>query len=553
MAPSTAEVARFTSTGLGIGTSSPNYKLVVNGSAVRIVNNSNGSAANDGILLDNTAGASPNNYLPAINWNTGTLSWATIDGFRAAGGGYGGTLRFNTMDTSGVNTERARIDSSGNVGIGTSSLTDKLTAQGTIRTTDGTNYAQFAKNFLRSYDSGTFYFDHGTVGQSFIWRTSSASSLDTTALTLSAAGNLGLGVTPFANSLSKSLDLVGGAGLWGTSNQTELTCNAYYNGGFRYKATAFAGLYQMQSGQHQWNIAPSGTIDNLITFTQAMTLDASGNLGLGVTSPAARLDTRTSTASTTAVTDVAYFYANSTGTATSTFGARIGLYTQNANGNSYPASIAAVNDAGGSALTNLAFYTYNSTLQERARIDSSGNLLVGTTSGANTRLYSVMSVSGQSAGRFYQNFAGNQSTPALIVEKVDNTTTTSQVFVQFTINAQTAGSGQINANGASQAAFGSYSDSRLKENIIDLQPQLASIMALRPVEFDYIKSEGGGHQTGFIAQEMETIFPDAIGERADGMKTVTGWNKTEAILVKALQEAVGEINQLKARLDAANL
>ena len=52
---------------------------------------------------------------------------------------------------------------------------------------------------------------------------------------------------------------------------------------------------------------------------------------------------------------------------------------------------------------------------------------------------------------------------------------------------------------------------------------------------------------------METIFPDAVGERSDGMKTITGWNKTEAILVKALQEAVAKINSLEARLDAANL
>jgi hypothetical protein len=125
---------RLTSTGLGIGTSSINYKLVVSGSAVRIVNGSDGSAANNGILLDNTAGASPNNYLPAINWNTGTLTWATIDGFRATGGGFGGTLRFNTMDTSGVNTERARIDSSGTFrvkGAGTAGSTDAVQFSGT--------------------------------------------------------------------------------------------------------------------------------------------------------------------------------------------------------------------------------------------------------------------------------------------------------------------------------------------------------------------------------------------------------------------------------------
>ena len=89
-------------------------------------------------------------------------------------------------------TEQMRLTSTG-LGIGTSSLTDKLTAQGTIRTTDGTNYAQFANNFLRAYASGTFYFDNATVGQSFVWRTSSGSALDTTALTLNSSGNLGIG------------------------------------------------------------------------------------------------------------------------------------------------------------------------------------------------------------------------------------------------------------------------------------------------------------------------------------------------------------------------
>jgi hypothetical protein len=119
-----------TNSRLGIGTSSPSYKLEVSGSAIRILNGSTGSAANNGILLDNTASASPNNYLPAINWNTGTLTWATIDGLRDGGGGYGGTLRFNTMDSSNVNQERMRIDSSGNLLVGTTSSLGKVTSVG---------------------------------------------------------------------------------------------------------------------------------------------------------------------------------------------------------------------------------------------------------------------------------------------------------------------------------------------------------------------------------------------------------------------------------------
>jgi hypothetical protein len=117
------------------------------------------------------------------------------------------------------------------------------------------------------------------------------------------------------------------------------------------------------------------------------------------------------------------------------------------------------------------------------------------------------------------------------------------------MNNDGTASGQINANGANQAAFGSWSDLRLKQNIADLPSQLSNIMALRPVEFDYIASEGGGHQIGFIAQEMQDVYPDVVGERApDGMLTITGWSKTEARLVKAMQEQQEIINDLRARV-----
>ena len=121
----------------------------------------------------------------------------------------------------------------------------------------------------------------------------------------------------------------------------------------------------------------------------------------------------------------------------------------------------------------------------------------------------------------------------------------SQWFLGFVINNQATASGVITANGPSQATFTSWSDRRLKENIVDLPPQLDNIMALRPVEFDYIEDEGGGHQISFIAQEIEEIYPDTVGERPDGMKTLSGWSKTEARLVKALQEAVTKIETLE--------
>jgi hypothetical protein len=181
--------------------------------------------------------------------------------------------------------------------------------------------------------------------------------------------------------------------------------------------------------------------------------------------------------------------------------------------------------------------------------DASGNLLIGTTSATGK-----FTVSGNpNAARVaavMSNTASDVGNAALLVSKFDNVTTTSQAFVAFAVNNNAVACGQINANGASSAAFGAYSDRRLKENISDLPSQLNNILALRPVEFDYIESEGGGHQIGFIAQEVQSVYPDLIGERADGMLTLTDLNKNDARLIKAIQEQQAMIEELKAKVAA---
>jgi hypothetical protein len=182
----------------------------------------------------------------------------------------------------------------------------------------------------------------------------------------------------------------------------------------------------------------------------------------------------------------------------------------------------------------LAFKTNDT---ERARIDTSGNLLVGTAS-ANARVSIEGTVANANTGNLYvrSNAAGDVSSCAASFVKQDNNSTTSQIFIRFGINGYSSGCGQINAYGAGAAAFGAFSDRRLKENIVDLPSQLDNIMALRTVEFDYIESEGGGHQIGFVAQEVQEIYPDLVGERADGMLTLTDLNKNDARLIKAIQE-----------------
>jgi hypothetical protein len=105
---------------------------------------------------------------------------------------------------------------------------------------------------------------------------------------------IGLGVTPSAWDTSfKALQIGIGTSLYNNSsaNGTFLGSNLYYDGtNNRYIATGTANAYGQTSGEHKWFIAASGTAGDVITFTQSMTLTASGQLGIGTTSPATALD-----------------------------------------------------------------------------------------------------------------------------------------------------------------------------------------------------------------------------------------------------------------------
>jgi hypothetical protein len=96
-----------------------------------------------------------------------------------------------------------------------------------------------------------------------------------------SSGNVGIGTSsPSNNGLGKSLQVGQSSALVAetTGNRFWLGSNWYYSGSDRYITNGHATLYSQQSGQHLWFNAASGTAGNSISFTQAMTLDASGNL-----------------------------------------------------------------------------------------------------------------------------------------------------------------------------------------------------------------------------------------------------------------------------------
>ena len=233
--------------------------------------------------------------------------------------------------------------------------------------------------------------------------------------------------------------------------------------------------------------------------------------------------------------------------------------------NSDSTSYIVINGSANAAAKEIGFVT-NSALA--MKITSGGNLLVGATALSDVsnltagHLLEANSTTGGVGAVGTYNNSGTAECPSLVVLQRDASTDSSNRFVQFyanVTNASTAvGMGGIVGNGASNVQFATLSDIREKENIKSISGSLDKINKLNPVEFDW-KKNGEHIKAGFVAQEVEEIFPEYVIENfaeagQEERKGLTGGMTSGIVahLVKSIQELKAEVDKLKQECKCKN-
>jgi hypothetical protein len=208
------------------------------------------------------------------------------------------------------------------------------------------------------------------------------------------------------------------------------------------------------------------------------------------------------------------------------------------------------NAASGTAGTNV-------TVAEAMRIDTSGNLLIGTTSplfSSVRRGICVLAPTGTFVAASFANDAGANAQTTDIWNKA---TTGNNAFVSFfTEGGSGSERGNITYNRAGGlVVYGTTSDYRLKKNIVDLPNALQTVLQLKPRQFDW--KETGNTTTGFIAHELAEICPHAVIGSKDDIddKSNPKYQNVDtsflvATLTKAIQEQQALIESLTTRLTA---
>jgi hypothetical protein len=527
-AASPTERLRIDSSGrVGIGTTSPGMKLTINDTTTAQIQ----LGYNDSI------------YGRIGRNSSGNYEFSSYEN--------GGNLLFGTTGTTGSTTERARIDSSGRVGIGTSD-----TSSNNILLSLKANSAITIPGVLLE-DSGASGRKYGiySAGGTFSFRDYTAGE---NRLVIDSSGRCGIG----SNSPQAPF-VVSNGGAQGVEAGWSAGSSSNYVQSYNRSTSAFIQLDLVGSPL----VFKSGA-------TEAARIDGGSRLLVGTTSSTGFVAPGESftTAATVQVSGSSASGASSlqvTDTVTGDYSLGGSLFLNkrrsdnvgNPGGHTFGsilfagwdtaalrvgASIKAAADGSswtsGSCPSKLVFSTTAdgaSSPSERLRIDSAGNLLFNTTS--------LIDVSNFSAViKPLTNFATIKApdTNTYMAFQFQNNSGTRVGYIQFSTTATT---------------FSTSSDYRLKENVVAVNDGITRLQQLKPRRFNFI-ADPNHTVDGFLAHEVQDIVPESIqgikdAVDAEGKPVYQGIDQSKLVplLTAALQEAIGEIESLKARLTAAGI
>ena len=316
--------------------------------------------------------------------------------------------------------------------------------------------------------------------------------------------SIGIGTTPKAWVNYKAVQLSDRGSVAGYGDSMTIGAN-WYDGGAGAKRIVSAGVtrYSQYLGSHTWSYAGTGAADSAITFTDAMTLNNSGQLMVGGAVAYGGTATFTGANATVVINQ------------TSSAGyAGLRIYNDLASnvraleidysGSAYSGALVTGGPSGEQALFAatgnypLVFATNNTF---RGMFGAGGAFLVGANSPGSTSA-KIMSY-------------GDSTSFNLYVSQDTGTSYSTNNYFFTCYNSSSVVAGGIQHTGASTVTFATSSDYRLKTDVVDLTGSGAFVDGLRPVAFTWIEDQV--RDVGFIAHEAQVVAPHSAGGVKDAV------------------------------------